>query len=574
MAQAAIPRFEPRGRSEDLVVLLHAYRRSPEKLRAVRDVVAEELPDADLLTPPLPVACFSMADPTSVATKLIEEIDSLWEGRKTSHGDGYRRIIFVGHSFGGLLARKICVYACGENPEAPFERGAPRELKEWALRIDRIILFAAMNRGWSITHHMSLGQTVFWRAATVAGNFLMLIRRRPLLIFTIRKGGRFISQLRIHWLAMIRHAQEKGVGNVLTVQMLGSGDDLVAPEDNVDLLTGRDFIYLDVPQSSHGTVVDLADAQAGKPREEVFLLALRGTRADLDDMKVVPADIEPQKSRPEVTDVIFVIHGIRDRGFWTQKIARRVKALGRKEGKIFATETSTYGYFAMFPFLLSSTRREKVEWLIDQYTENLALYPCADFSFVGHSNGTYLLGKALNEYPACHFKHVVFAGSVLRTDYDWAEKIRSGRVCAVLNYVASADWVVAFSTKAFQIMGLQDLGSAGHDGFVVPADVSAVQQVRFVKGGHGAAVKEENWDSIAQFIVDPSKMREPEEIIASDRSPLVKFSGAVSPALWLILAGVLILIGYAIVSNDLPDSLKTIVLVAYIWGLWKVGTYI
>ncbi len=65
------------------------------------------------------------------------------------------------------------------------------------------------------------------------------------------------------------------------------------------------------------------------------------------------------------------------------------------------------------------TRRSKVEWLMDQYTENLALYPNADFSFVGHSNGTYLLAKALLEYPACKFKNVVFAGSVVNKNYDW-----------------------------------------------------------------------------------------------------------------------------------------------------------
>ena len=577
MHQETMPRFEGRGRSEDLVVLLHAYTRTPETLRSIRDVVAKEIPDADFFVPPLPAARFSMADPVRLAIDLSQEINEIWSSRKQGCGEGYRRIFLVGHSFGGLLARKIYVYACGENEGAPFEIGAPREPKEWVSRVERIVLFAAMNRGWSISHHMSLVQAIGWRAGTVIGNFLMLIHRRPPLIFTIRKGGRFISQLRIHWLSMVRNAPRKGVGNILTVQLLGSGDDLVAPEDNVDLLTGSDFIYLDVPHSTHGTVVDLADAEpaVGPVRRRIFLLALLGERTALEESKVVPSDIEPQSPRPDVTDVIFVIHGIRDRGFWTQKVARRVKALGRVNGRIYATETSTYGYFAMFPFLLPSTRRAKVEWLIDQYTENLALYPCADFSFVGHSNGTYLLAKALVDYPACRFKNVVFAGSVVRTDYDWDEKIRTGRVQAVLNYVASADWVVAFFPKALQILGLQDLGSAGHDGFAVPPDDLTVQQVRFVKGGHGAALQEENWDSIAKFIVDPAaSLEEPQEIVASTRSPLVVLPGFAAPLLWLVIAATLVWIGHALFSSDLPEWQKTVSLILYLWGIWRIGTYV
>ena len=91
---------------------------------------------------------------------------------------------------------------------------------------------------------------------------------------------------------------------------------------------------------------------------------------------------------------------------------------------------------------------------------------------------------------------------------------------------------------------------------------------------HGAAVQEDNWDSIAQFIIDPSKMKEPEEIVASGRSPLVVVPGVAAPVLWLILAGVLIWIGYMLLSADLPEWQKTIALVAYVWGIWKIGTYV
>ena len=103
---------------------------------------------------------------------------------------------------------------------------------------------------------------------------------------------------------------------------------------------------------------------------------------------------------------------------------------------------------------------------MDQYAEALAKYPNAKgrFHYIGHSNGTYLVARALKEYPCCRFKHIAFAGSVVHKKYDWTH-FMSSQVEAVANYVATTDWVVALFPKALQIMRLQDLGSAGFDGF-------------------------------------------------------------------------------------------------------------
>ncbi len=67
----------------------------------------------------------------------------------------------------------------------------------------------------------------------------------------------------------------------------------------------------------------------------------------------------------------------------------------------------------------------------------------------------------------------------------------------MLNYVASADWVVALFPKAFQTLESLDIGSGGHDGF----SWLAKHQIKYIKGGHSAALKEQLWDAIAQFIV-------------------------------------------------------------------------
>ena len=106
------------------------------------------------------------------------------------------------------------------------------------------------------------------------------------------------------------------------------------------------------------------------------------------------------------------------------------------------------------------------------------LSECA-FSYVGHSNGTYLVARALKDYPAARFHRIVFAGSVVRCDYDWLQISRPipgetselPRVDKVLNFTATGDWVVALFPKGLQPIKAIDLGSAGHDGFVQGFDI-------------------------------------------------------------------------------------------------------
>jgi len=206
------------------------------------------------------------------------------------------------------------------------------------------------------------------------------------------------------------------------------------------------------------------------------------------------------KPDSEAKNAVFVIHGIRDKGYWTQKVAAKIKV--RAKGK-FHSITPSYGYFAIAPFLMPWIRRQKVEWLMDQYVESRAAYPNASFSFVGHSNGTYLLAKALHEYPCCRVKNVVFVGSVVRTDYNWNALIKSARVQKVLNFVATNDLVVSAGAHGLRGLKWFDLGGAGSYGFDVSAetDPERFRNLEYVLGGHSAGLKESQWDEIASFIV-------------------------------------------------------------------------
>jgi pimeloyl-ACP methyl ester carboxylesterase len=281
------------------------------------------------------------------------------------------------------------------------------------------------------------------------------------------------------------------------------------------------------------------------------------------------------------------MHGIRDEGYWTHKLARQVKRLASEQGDLdqWATDTSSYGYFPMLPFLLSSYRRKNVEWLMDQYTEAIARYPNAKVSYIGHSNGTYLLAKALEVYPCCRFDKVVFAGSVVNRRYRWRQFInaRPPRVGAVLNFVATRDWVVAFFPKLFQFFGRHDLGSAGHDGFKLTERPSPnFYQLTYVKGGHGAALDEDVWKTIASFIINGVADTDDFVHKSKRRNWLVWLVGKFPPVVWLALLGLVVTIwvglcytlGTLVTDPNSRSFFLGFTLAVYMLTLWLVLTRI
>jgi len=559
-----------------LVVLLHAYMQSPERMSHVRRAVEEAWPQADILVPPLPLGRFSFANAASLARLVFEQIDQMID-RKAAVGAGYDDIVLVGHSIGALLARRIYVLACGETEKAPFEDSPDDSLeprKDWAEKVTRIVLLAGMNRGWSISHHMGLLLATGMTLGTFLANILMIFTRKRMVILQVRRGAPFLTQLRLQWIAMEHQALKEKRKSATVVQLLGSVDDLVSPEDNVDLVAGQNFVYLDVPWSGHKSVILMDETPQGRARREVFLQALTESKESLTAAAAMPSDEKPPEPEEKVSDVIFVIHGIRDAGHWTQKIARYVQRAGNRPPKVYSMETSAYGYFAMFSFLLPSRRRAKVEWLMDQFAEAQALYPGAKFSFVGHSNGTYLLAKALKEYRACRFENVVFAGSVVPRRYNWIAAQERGQVTSILNYVASRDLIVAWFPGAIELLHLQDLGSAGHNGFdqLTGASAPGLYQCGPVPGGHAAALREENWKAIAHFIVHGRPMSPPAAAIADRRSWWVVLGGWLSPLIWVgILLG-LYLIGRWIWVRPIAEWQRTLAEVVFVWMVWKILT--
>jgi pimeloyl-ACP methyl ester carboxylesterase len=532
------------------VILLHGFASGPSGLREVADCIAEVCPDADIYLPAMPHGgrLWSLVPATTIMSDLLRAVDEVWESRLKRSLEPYEAITIVGYSFGAILARKLFVLGWGETKGAEFEDefaelrvgGEGPIVRRWARVVRRIVLIAGVSRGWRLESPLSVLNRILWNFGWLVGN---LIPRKPT-YFDLHFGAPFLIQTRLQWLALSRRG-EPAPGDVTVIQLLGTIDDFVSPEDNIDVSVdaqwnaepnpgGRDlrFFYLEVPDSSHVSVVRVdsaraspSDRESAQKRREKLELALAGNRQELKEKSVsVEAmfDAIPPRPSEDTKNVVFVIHGIRDRGYWTKKLARKIKEHAGATAS-FQSITASYGYFPMLPFVLPWRRREKVQWLMDQYAETRAIYPNAEFHYVGHSNGTYLVAAALEKYRAARFKRIVFAGSVVRTNYDWSRLIREGRVEKVLNFVATSDWVVALFPKAFSLPLYRafDLGSAGHDGFVAHEkgaieraqvlERAGVYELVYVKGRHGAAIQEHEWDEIAEFVVrgKPPNPRQP-----------------------------------------------------------------
>jgi pimeloyl-ACP methyl ester carboxylesterase len=559
--------------SATLVVLLHGYQIGSKSLTDVRKTLQsiEGFKDADVLAPELPFSTFSMADSSEIVLEILRAVDKAWDQRNKINKP-YQRIVFVGHSIGALYARKAYIVASGENADTKFDSHLTElatadgysvlSPRPWAKNVERVILLAGMNRGWSISRHMSVTTAVSMQGAIFLGRILEWVYEQPPIIFSMRRGSPFITQLRLQWLSMKRHAEEKGVGNAATIQLLGTIDDLVSPEDDVDFAVSTGFSYIEVPESGHKNVIFMDDSHAGKKRQEAFKQAL------LTEGIAQPKPIDDK----DITDMVFVVHGIRDQGYWTKIVARRLRLVANADNYRVATETSSYGFFPILSFLVPGARQEKVQWFMDKYTEAKARYPDANFHFIGHSYGTYLLTKALEDYPAVTFKNVLFAGSVVNQGFAWSKYVPD-RIGQVYNFEATADWVVAFFPKAMQSVGIKDLGSAGHDGFKEAEHLTdSVRNHSYVIGGHSAGIQEAMWDSMAEFVLTGDFVTPPEFIIADEQEAYISGPAKVSPLIWIIGILILIYIPYALLKSNIREWKKKLLILVYFYAIWIVLT--
>lgn len=539
------------GRASVLIVALHAYTRDRDNMADIRRAACAVHEDADVLMPNYNTSVFSNASMLHTALQLDESLQDIVE----RHPGSYQRIVLVGHSVGALLARKTYLYGKGRSSDYPL--GAARDRpKEWVERVDRIVLLAGMNRGWSAESLPPINQVVAW-----FGRLIHKITGQGRMIMSIERGSPFVANLKMEWIRMVSRPNSD-VAQV--IQLLGDDDQMAPEEDHKELMAAPNFVFIPVPGTKHGNVVDLyadgdstdGDSAARQAEEEVrrnrlsrFTSALEQPIEALHERYGSNRDYLDRSAGPErqkVRHVVFVVHGIRDYGEWVDDYRRELK---RADPSV-AVITSKYGYFPMMRFLLFSDRQENVRWFVDEYTEALALYPNAErFSFIGHSNGTYVLASALEKYAAIKFDRVYFAGSVVPTDFGWTALVHKGRVGEIRNDIATGDWVVALFPKMFQLIRREfkienseffDLGSAGFDGF---ESKDANRNQAALSGAHSAAIASKtNRDTIVSYILEGGVAA------AGGAQPnaTLAFLSNVAWLVWIVLVLVIAGIGYGV----------------------------
>ena len=93
-------------------------------------------------------------------------------------------------------------------------------------------------------------------------------------------------------------------------------------------------------------------------------------------------------------------------------------------------------------------------------------------SLIAHSFGTYIASKTMVNYAQVSFDQIIFCGSIVQREYDWAGIIARGQARRVLHdygskdiWVRLAEWVIT------------DAGPSGQAGFIDPPPNHVIQQV-------------------------------------------------------------------------------------------------
>ncbi len=488
----------PTGQSDTLVVLVHGIgnRGSIEEVTQLAKVT---FPSAHLLIPSYDRNPFSNASATVISTAIETTVTEL------DRRNNYKRIVLVGYSAGAVLVRKVYLWSAGQEEDRPV--GSKLGVQPWAGRVERIVLIAGMNRGWSADDVRG-----FWsRQVVKSALWLARISGTGHLMRSMERGSPFIGNMRIQWIRLAR----SGASLPMVVQLIGGRDAVVSPADSRDVAAHAGFLFIPVGGETDHTEILKFNQHSSDPNArfagDIRYRAVRTALSELPEEVRKVARPLPDDSRedPSITRYVFVKHGIRDFGEWTERIGDEIM----KRDHTARVDASHYDYFPMGAFLLFNARQSHVRELVDAYTEALAKYPNAQFDYFGHSNGTYLLASALDRYPTIQFHRVVFAGSVAPIAYDWGSKIRNHQVVDVVNIVGSADWVVGIFPHLFELLGdvfgrstkgMFDIGAAGFRGFAVAGDV--VHNVYYAAGTHDAGFGDHmaNVPTIVNYLLDLS----------------------------------------------------------------------
>lgn len=460
------------------------------------------------------------------------------------------RVVLVAHSIGALLVRRAVLDGLSQK-------------QSWAQAVRRLVLLAGMNRGWTTEGKLPPDATVWLELQMRVGHWLAKLLGRGELILEMQRGSPFVSNLRLDWIRLMHEREAAPAADprpLEVVQLLGDIDDVVHREDNEDLRATAmgEFALLRVRGTGHADIIEVGASGKDEEASDLQLyrrdkLLLAATTQDFGSVRAQSEVLEPSVDKL-VTDVVFVLHGIRDIGRWSSAFEDEIRNNhGLEADRKLLFVSPRYGYLGMGPFLFEGVRDRYVRWFMDEYTEVLARYPRVkpeSIRFFGHSNGTYLLADALRKYESMRVGNVVLAGSVVSSDYPWSGL--EHRIGAIRSYAGTRDWVVALFPRLFELPGFVHLGNRlGGGGFLGFSD-TRVQNV-LIPGGHDAFGRHQ--EAIVAFLMTEGGQPPIDEEgnplpLPKDRSVLLHAMASMPVVLlvWASLMGVVCYIGLRVVG--------------------------
>jgi len=451
----------------NLVVVVHGGRGDKAAMQDVLDVISHERKGADVMFVKFPSRVFSNADCFKISRQIRDAINTRYTAKQLSEKP-YANIELVGYSMGALLLRKAYVYGYGATQDCPpaenagISKSAETFPQDWVKKVDRFVLLAGMNRGWT-TRPQPKGATFkeLWvRFEMESGKFIGWATNTAGMIRQCERGEPFVANLRMQWLEVLRKKELEAESSdsarttrgLTVVQLLGDIDDRVSAEDSRDVSVAQGFVWVQMNQTSHETSIEFKGSAIARARAERFKEAFDDKQIERL-RRMNPA--KPTEEDENVVEAVIILHGIRDRGEWTSGFERQLQDHFLKrhpdDDKKLLIYRPTYGYFPMGSFLLGNERSKNVRWFMDEMTELKARYPkLTDIHFIGHSNGTYVLAKALQDYKALRIKKIILAGSVLPKTFNWTDPALRDRFDKVQNYSGRGDWVVGWFPRLFE----------------------------------------------------------------------------------------------------------------------------
>lgn len=465
----------------------------------------------------------------ALSNSLSDRIGVKWEQKgKPSE------IVLIGHSAGGVLLRYAFLLGMGR-------LGAAQS--GWASHVTRIVLLAAPNRGLDPARLTAPARLAAAVAGTVSQKFAVL---------ELLAGAPFVTNLRLEWM---RYFASMGATAPVVVQVSGGMDPLVEPEDGRDVVCQVNGAELRLPLARHGDIVRVSGVEEDDPGERYDTLR-----------HAIQEHVEPNEPLPlpedeaKATGIVILLHGIRAGiDTWVPDLKQQIDS---GDGK-FVVVGDSYGRFSAYNFALPGKRRRPLRWFQDQYSYYAVRHPGKPIHFVGHSNGTYMLGQSLHDVRALQFDRVYLAGSVLPREFDWRKYSDRDQIGRLVSVCATKDKPVGWLCSGLRGLGVRDIGVGGFALFNT-APPGTTQFV--VDGGHGAGLDAQRLPSVARFIRDGNPPTRPEP--PPSASAVFKLTSQAAPYLsWLLVAavaGALALTVLAFSWLKLLIALITFVLIAVV----------